>query len=139
MSLKPQNLIQAAQADLKRLARNKDRYDGDPVERFAFHRNHVRRAKSAGHLIVMALMDPAIARDSAKFNTRLIYGDAGLLAQAARMARQHENPDAAFTPPSATGKHEDAQRRKVQGEAQQPSGANGQHPIQAHSEGELKA
>jgi hypothetical protein len=85
MSLKPQNLIQAAEADLKRRGRNKDRYEGDPVEQFAFHREHVRRAKSASHLIVMALMNPAIARDSAKFNTRLIYGDTALLLQAARM------------------------------------------------------
>lgn len=87
MPLKPQNLIQAAEADLKRATRNaeiameaKHRGGTGHYEQFAFHRDHVRRADTARELIVLALMNPNIK--TAKPNTKMIYGDATLLFQA---------------------------------------------------------
>lgn len=94
MSLKPQNIVQAAEADLKREARNIRRAsllavgqtDGTGYEEYAFHRKHVRKAVMPSSLIVMALMDPTPGLESHKDNTRLIYGDAQLLIAAIRIA-----------------------------------------------------
>lgn len=92
--LKPQNIVQAAEADMKRERRNQERaklaknnisLDGIGFEVYAFHRKHVRRALTAHDLMVLALMDPVDGLRSAKDNTRLIYGDAGLLLQALRV------------------------------------------------------
>ena len=84
MSLKPQNIIQAAQADLARKRRNAARAKerDHEYEQYAFHRAHVRRARDARELIRLALMDPWVANDSAKVNTVLIYNDARLLVAA---------------------------------------------------------
>jgi len=93
MSLKPQNLIQAAEADLRRRERNVARHKGLPLggfglktEQYAFHAPHVRRARDAKHLLEMALKRPGAASKSTKRNTRLIYGDAALLAHAIGIA-----------------------------------------------------
>lgn len=85
MSLKPRNLIQAAKADLARRERNVLRHEGrlsSDVEHYAFHAAHVRRAKNIGQLLEMALKRPGVALKSNKKNTRLIYGDPGLLTDA---------------------------------------------------------
>jgi hypothetical protein len=93
MSLKPRNLIQAAEADLKRRERNRRRHEGDwmgaegdSFEHYAFHAPHVRRAKNAEHLLELALRRPAGAFKSKKKNTLLIYGDAELLARALELS-----------------------------------------------------
>jgi len=85
MSLKARNLIQAAQADLKRRERNVLRWKGQlssDAEYYAFHAAHVRRARDARHLLELALKRPSGAFKSRKRNTLLIYGNPALLEQA---------------------------------------------------------
>jgi hypothetical protein len=84
--LKPQNIVQAAEADLARRNHNAREAElADPsYEPYAFHRLHVRRAGDARELLILALMDSGMAAKTAKSNTRLIYGDAGLLLSAIR-------------------------------------------------------
>lgn len=86
MPLKPQNIVQAAQADFARARRNAEqaKYKDHSYEPYAFHRRHVRRARSPHDLMLLALMDPAAAMKTAKANTRMIYDNAGLLLQALR-------------------------------------------------------
>lgn len=90
--LKPVNIVQAAEADLKRKVRNaaqarqRFEYAGEPYEAYAFHRTHVRRADSAQALLVLALMNPQPAAKSAKKNTKIIYGNAELLVAAVRLS-----------------------------------------------------
>lgn len=86
MPLKPQNIAQAAEADFARARRNAEqaKYRDHSYEPYAFHRRHVRRAKSPHDLLLMALMDPMVAEKSAKANTRMIYNNSGLLLQALR-------------------------------------------------------
>lgn len=90
MGLKPQNIVQAAEADFARLRRNAENaeFRDCPCEHYAFHRKHVRRAKTAHELIRLALMDPAITAKTAKNNTRLIYGDGRLLIAAIRITME---------------------------------------------------
>lgn len=88
--LKPQNIVQAAEADMKRALRNAEQVALSKqfkvsYEPYAFHRDHVRRAfNSPRELIILALMDPAAAERTAKENTKLIYGNAALLVEAIR-------------------------------------------------------
>jgi hypothetical protein len=92
MSLKPQNLIQAAQADFDRRTRNLSVQHGK-FEAYAFHRKHVAEAMSAKELLILALMNPPLRTnnegdiwlDTTKPNTKLIYGNAQLLLAAIRM------------------------------------------------------
>lgn len=88
--LKPQNILQAAEADMQRRDHNAREAElSDPAyEPYAFHRLHVRRARDACELLVLALMDPAMAEKTIKHNTKLIYGDAGLLLAALACARE---------------------------------------------------
>lgn len=60
MPLKPQNIVQAAEADLARQRRNAEqaKYRDHSYEEYAFHRNHVRRARTPQGLMLLALMDP---------------------------------------------------------------------------------
>lgn len=87
MPLKPQNIVQAAQADFARARRNAEqaKYKDHSYEPYAFHRRHVRKARSPHDLMLLALMDPAAAMKTAKDNTRMIYGNAGLLIEALRI------------------------------------------------------
>lgn len=88
MPLKPQNIIQAAEADLWRVIENKKnaQYFKNPrYMHYAFHREHVRRSNTAEELIRLALMDPTIAEKTIKKNTRMIYGNARLLLEAIQM------------------------------------------------------
>lgn len=98
MGLKPQNIVQAAQADLERRERNRDRVPdehgwairNDAMEPYAFHRKHVRVADSVRDLIKRAAENPEIAvpktRDdeplTTKRNTIIIYSDVPLLKRA---------------------------------------------------------
>jgi hypothetical protein len=89
MGLRPQNIVQAAEADMKRGIRNaqqaaESKQFAPCYEEYAFHRKHVRKAKSAHDLMVLALMDPAVK--TKKANTAMIYGNATLLLAAIRMA-----------------------------------------------------
>lgn len=106
MPLKPQNIVQAAEADLARRRRNIERAkepapwmqraEGS-MEPYAFHRNHVRKATTALGLIELALAHPEVAiggetlssgscnPPSAKPNTLMIYGDRELLTAARDM------------------------------------------------------
>lgn len=88
MPLKPINIVQAAEADLKRARHNASEaeYENPQYEHYAFHRRHARRADSAHELILLALMDPCIK--TVKPNTKLIYGNAGLLVEALRLTSQ---------------------------------------------------
>jgi len=85
--LKPQNIIQAAAADLRRKQRNAEqaKHRDHSYEPYAFHRTHVRRAISAHELVLLALMDGPVADKTAKENTRMIYGNARLLVDAMRI------------------------------------------------------
>ncbi len=86
--LKPQNILQAADADLKRINRNKAEaeYSDPHYEHYAFHRTHVHMAKSARELMIFALMEPHAVGNTNKENMRLIYGNAQLLIEAIRYA-----------------------------------------------------
>jgi hypothetical protein len=89
MSLRPQNIIGAAQADLARRERNKLRFKGqldDALERYAFLGSHVRRANSVRHLLDLAIKKPVKGQAAGKRNTRIIYGDADLLKQALELS-----------------------------------------------------
>src|SRR5678815_1353898 len=90
MVLKPSSLLQAAEADLKRRARNSDeaQTDAPSYEQFAFHRAHVRKAVDAHDLLVRALMEPGLGASSGKYNTRLIYSNGELLLRAIRLASE---------------------------------------------------
>jgi hypothetical protein len=89
--LKPQNLIQAAEADFDRRTNNLNVNRGH-YQQYAFHRDHVARAMSVRELLILALMSPPLKTkdgetflDTVKPNTRLIYGNAQLLLAAIRM------------------------------------------------------
>jgi hypothetical protein len=76
--LKPANIIQAANADLK-LREKKREEQADPTEPYAFARRHVKRAHSVGHLIAMAYFEPLVAANTDKRSTLLVYSDPDLL------------------------------------------------------------
>lgn len=94
MSLKPINIIQAAESDIRRKLTN----SSPPYEQYAFYRKHVRKAKNVRQLLLMALMSPPIKMvvpkgedievprlDTIKRDTKLIYGNAGLLVEALKL------------------------------------------------------
>lgn len=64
MPLKPQNIVQAAEADLKRRALNveidNDRRNGynGKFHQYAFHRDHVNQASDVRDLITRAIESP---------------------------------------------------------------------------------
>ena len=76
------NVLQAAEADLMRRYRNQGSSQRGAYEPYAFQRDHVRRAKTIEQLIRTALMEPLRGLKSKKKNTRLLYGDGGLLVAA---------------------------------------------------------
>ena len=86
--LKPINIVQAAEADLKRIKKNavEAEYQDPHYEHYAFHRKHVHGAKSARELMIFALMEPHVVKPTTnKGNMRLIYGDAALLLAAIKL------------------------------------------------------
>lgn len=92
MVLKPASLVKAAEADLARRMRNAHEAGGQhpSYEQFAFHRSHVRKAVDAQDLLIRALMEPGLGLASAKYNTRLIYSNGGLLRKAIDLACEKE-------------------------------------------------
>lgn len=87
MVLKPRNVLQAAEADIKRRRRN-IAPGAVGYEHYAFHRIHVRRSVDTEDLLVRALMNPMPGLHSAKYNTRLLYANATLLLAAIHLARE---------------------------------------------------
>jgi hypothetical protein len=79
--LKPGAILGAAEQDL-RVRKNKKADIDEPGRPYAFLCAHVRRAKTAGELIELALANPDKGLESGKHNTRLIYGDPDLLRAA---------------------------------------------------------
>ena len=102
--LKPQNLIQAAEEDLRKENRNKKEaeYQDAKYELYAFHRKHVHAAESARELLVLALMNPQVVGETTKDKMKLIYGDGRLLVEAIRLT---EPPERAMSssPSQASG------------------------------------
>ena len=84
--LKPSSIVAAAAADIRKAERKAAR-QADRFEPYCFHRRHVRKAEGARELIALAADDRARGISSGKRITRLIYGDAELLAAALRMVR----------------------------------------------------
>lgn len=96
--LRPSSVVATAQADLRRAARNKERF-GEPCEFYAFHRKHVTKAArgidaSPKKLIEIALADMERGKVSGKYNTRLLYSDEQLLKSAlAEASKQYGGND----------------------------------------------
>lgn len=87
MSLKPQNLIQAAEADLKRQKINTIRYDlRDRYHQYAFHRCHVRGSETVADILCRAAKSaerkPPKTR---KRNTIMIYANPELIREALKL------------------------------------------------------
>jgi len=61
-----------------RAARNRGGSIGT-MERYAFHRKHVKGAESANDILRAAIADPERGRVSDKPDTRLLYSDVDLL------------------------------------------------------------
>ena len=77
--LKPINIVQAAERDL-RLRERKRENKADPEEQYAFDRRHVNRARDIAHLIALAFFEPYNARTT-KRSTRIVYFDRDLLRE----------------------------------------------------------
>ncbi len=90
MMLKPSSLLSTARADLMRSLRNSEEAQSQnpAYQHYAFHRKHVRQATDDVDLLTRALMDPVPGLESGKYNTRLIYGNAGLLLAAIKLTRE---------------------------------------------------
>ena len=76
--LKPANIVQAAQSDLKLREKKRDE-KAEPGEPYAFARRHVKRAHSVGHLIALAYFEPIVAATTDKRSTMIVYQDAEVL------------------------------------------------------------
>lgn len=79
--LKPNNILQAAEADLRLKQRKKEK-EAEPDAMYSFARKHVQRATSAGHLIALAYFDPNAALSTDKKSTYVVYNDREVLRQA---------------------------------------------------------
>lgn len=73
------SLISAAELDLRHRAANVEA--GEGVYRFAFVARHVRKAKTARDLILLALQEPGHGEASGKLNTRRVYAAKTALAR----------------------------------------------------------
>jgi hypothetical protein len=94
MRLKPNNIVQAAEADL-RLFERKQMSKAEPGELYSFARQHVRKARSVAHLVALAYFEPLVALRTDKYSTMRVYGDRALLHEALIAALQAEDADAA--------------------------------------------
>lgn len=79
--LKPINIIQAAEADLRLKQRKKEKQK-DANEMYLFARKHVNRANGVGMLIALAYFEPDAAHSTDKKSTYIVYSDRDLLRQA---------------------------------------------------------
>lgn len=78
--LKPNNIIQAAHADLRLRERKSKEAGAD--EMYSFARRHVNRANNVGHLIALAFFDPQAAAMTDKKSTFVVYNDREVLRDA---------------------------------------------------------
>lgn len=76
--LKPANIVQAAEADLRLRERKRNR-EADPEAVYSFHRRHVNRARDIAHLIALAYFEPKPKTD--KRSTLIVYGNTDLLRE----------------------------------------------------------
>lgn len=72
------NIVQAAYADLRLSVRKQQNRLPDDKP-YSFARQHVRRARSVGHLIALAYFEPWVAERTDKNSTLIVYGDRALL------------------------------------------------------------
>lgn len=79
--LKPNNILQAAKADLQLKERKKEK-TAEPDAMYSFARKHVQRATSPGHLIALAYFDPNAAASTDKKSTYVVYNDRDVLKTA---------------------------------------------------------
>jgi hypothetical protein len=79
--LKPANIVQAAEADLRLRQRKRDK-KADPELMYSFARKHVNRAHGVAHLIALAYFDVKPKTD--KRSTLIVYGDRDLLRETLR-------------------------------------------------------
>jgi len=90
MRLKPVNVIQAAEKDL-RLRERKQADKAEQGDMYSFARQHVRKARSAAHLIALALFEPHMVLRTDKQSTMRVYGDRALLRAALIASLQAED------------------------------------------------
>lgn len=89
--LKPANILQAAEADLRLRERKKEK-TAEPDMMYSFARKHVQRANSPGHLIALAYFDPHAATSTDKKSTYVVYNDRGVLREALLAIINGETP-----------------------------------------------
>ena len=77
--LKPVNIVQAAERDL-RLRERKRENKADAEEQYCFDRRHVNRARDIAHLIALAFFEPHNTNTN-KRSTRIVYFDRDLLRE----------------------------------------------------------
>lgn len=80
-------IIGAAESDLRSAAHNRSPALAPPYLQYAFHRKHVRGAKSAAELIERALNELKLGASSSKRNTARLYSDEAALRAALAKAR----------------------------------------------------
>lgn len=78
--LKPQNIVQAAEADLK-LKEKKANKEAEPGAMYSFARKHIRSASNVGALVALAYFDPNAAKKTDKKSTYVVYKDRDLLRE----------------------------------------------------------
>jgi hypothetical protein len=91
MSLKPQNLIQAAETDLKRKAHNKNERGSGYYQQYAFYRLHVRRGKSVADILRLAAQGLPPSATVRKRETLIIYAHPLLIWEALGMVVADEH------------------------------------------------
>lgn len=85
-SLPPSAVVSAAQADIALAAAKAESDEAIKNRQYAFHREHVRRAKDAADLLKRALADLPRGVGSSKPNTRMLYSSPKLLRAALEFA-----------------------------------------------------
>jgi glutamate synthase domain-containing protein 1 len=94
--LKPVNIVQAAEADLRLRAR-KEENKAEEGALYSFARQHVRKARSVEHLIALAYYEPWVAAQTDKTSTMIVYRDRDLLRETLHGLLEHAITDAPFT------------------------------------------
>jgi len=83
MQFKPEAIWRMAMSDFDRRAGNLTA-DIASMKHYNFHRDHVRKAKTANDILRAAIEDIGKGRESGKKLTRLLYADEDLLRKALR-------------------------------------------------------
>lgn len=90
VKLKPNNILQAAEADLRLRDRKKNK-TAEPGALYSFARKHVQKANNAGSLIALAFFDPTAAASTDKKSTYVVYSDRDVLRAALLAVIDGEN------------------------------------------------